>query len=131
MRAFASGAVACGDTLSRIRRKAGETSRIRGMEKTVEDIQRSLADPAAGVEVVETGDAAPSVSHPASAHAACAVTHADAVFCISHDAPGPVMLGWLAPVVLLPQRPRLPCTGRSLPRSRFRPGKIRRRAGAR
>jgi hypothetical protein len=40
---------------------------------------------------------------PESVQAAAAVTHANAVFCISADVPGPVMLGWLAPVVLLPE----------------------------
>jgi beta-lactamase regulating signal transducer with metallopeptidase domain len=39
---------------------------------------------------------------PESVQAAAAITHANAVFCISADVPGPVMLGWLAPVVLLP-----------------------------
>ncbi len=39
---------------------------------------------------------------PESVQAAAAITHSDAVFCISTDVPGPVMLGWLAPVVLLP-----------------------------
>ncbi len=40
---------------------------------------------------------------PESVQAAAAITHANAVFCISADVPGPVMLGWLAPVVLLPE----------------------------
>ena len=40
---------------------------------------------------------------PESVRAAWAVTHADALFCISSDVPGPVMLGWLTPVVLLPE----------------------------
>ena len=40
---------------------------------------------------------------PESVLAASAITHADALFCISSDSPGPVMLGWLAPVVLLPE----------------------------
>ena len=40
---------------------------------------------------------------PEAMHAASAITHADAVFCISAEATGPVMLGWLAPVVLLPE----------------------------
>ena len=40
---------------------------------------------------------------PDSVRAASAVTHADAVFCLSSDVPGPVMLGWLTPVVLLPE----------------------------
>ncbi len=34
--------------------------------------------------------------------AAAAITQADALFCVSEEATGPVMLGWLAPVVLLP-----------------------------
>jgi beta-lactamase regulating signal transducer with metallopeptidase domain len=40
---------------------------------------------------------------PESVRAAWAVTQADALFCISSDVPGPVMLGWLTPVVLLPE----------------------------
>ncbi len=40
---------------------------------------------------------------PESVRAAGAVTQADALFCISSDVPGPVMLGWLTPVVLLPE----------------------------
>lgn len=40
---------------------------------------------------------------PESVHAASAIAHADALFCISPEVPGPVMLGWLAPVVLLPE----------------------------
>ena len=40
---------------------------------------------------------------PESVRAASAVTQADALFCISGDVPGPVMLGWLAPVVLMPE----------------------------
>ena len=40
---------------------------------------------------------------PESVRAASAVTHADALFCVSADVPGPVMLGWLTPVVLLPE----------------------------
>ncbi len=40
---------------------------------------------------------------PQSVLAASAVTHADALFCLSSDSPGPVMFGWLAPVVLLPE----------------------------
>lgn len=40
---------------------------------------------------------------PESVQAAAAITHANAVFCISSSIPGPVMLGWLAPVVLLPE----------------------------
>jgi beta-lactamase regulating signal transducer with metallopeptidase domain len=40
---------------------------------------------------------------PESVRAASAITHADAVCCISTEIAGPVMLGWLAPVVLLPE----------------------------
>jgi beta-lactamase regulating signal transducer with metallopeptidase domain len=40
---------------------------------------------------------------PESVRAASAVTHADALFCVSAEVPGPVMLGWLTPVVLLPE----------------------------
>jgi len=40
---------------------------------------------------------------PEAMQAASAITHADALFCISGEATGPVMLGWLAPVVLLPE----------------------------
>lgn len=40
---------------------------------------------------------------PEPVRAASALTHADALFCISAEARGPVMLGWLAPVVLLPE----------------------------
>ena len=40
---------------------------------------------------------------PESVRAAGAVTQTDALFCISADVPGPVMLGWLTPVVLLPE----------------------------
>jgi len=40
---------------------------------------------------------------PESVRAAASVTQADALFCISSDVPGPVMLGWLTPVVLLPE----------------------------
>ncbi|HLJ49005.1 MAG TPA: M56 family metallopeptidase [Bryobacteraceae bacterium] len=40
---------------------------------------------------------------PESIQAASAITHADALFCVSAEATGPVMLGWLAPVVLLPE----------------------------
>lgn len=45
----------------------------------------------------------PMYPTPESVRAASAVTQADAVFCVSQDIPGPVMLGWLAPVVLLPE----------------------------
>ena len=40
---------------------------------------------------------------PESVKAASAVTQADAVFCVSTQVPGPVMLGWLNPVVLMPE----------------------------
>jgi beta-lactamase regulating signal transducer with metallopeptidase domain len=40
---------------------------------------------------------------PEPVRAAGAVTQTDALFCISSDVPGPVMLGWLTPVVLLPE----------------------------
>ena len=40
---------------------------------------------------------------PDSITAASAVTHADALFCICPRISGPVMLGWLTPVVLLPE----------------------------
>jgi beta-lactamase regulating signal transducer with metallopeptidase domain len=40
---------------------------------------------------------------PESITAASAVTHADALFCICPRISGPVMLGWLTPVVLLPE----------------------------
>lgn len=40
---------------------------------------------------------------PESVRAASAVTHADALFCVSEEIPGPVMLGWLTPVVLMPE----------------------------
>ena len=40
---------------------------------------------------------------PESVRAAGALTQADALFCVSSELPGPVMLGWLAPVVLLPE----------------------------
>jgi beta-lactamase regulating signal transducer with metallopeptidase domain len=46
--------------------------------------------------------ATPLYPVPESVEAACALTHADALFCISSDVPGPVMLGALRPVVLLP-----------------------------
>lgn len=39
---------------------------------------------------------------PESVRAASAVTQVDALVCISPNVTGPVMLGWLAPVVLLP-----------------------------
>ncbi|HLK68829.1 MAG TPA: M56 family metallopeptidase [Bryobacteraceae bacterium] len=47
--------------------------------------------------------ATPLYPFPESVQAASSITHADAVFCVSSEAPGPVMLGWLAPVVLLPE----------------------------
>jgi len=40
---------------------------------------------------------------PEPVQAASAVTHGDALFCISPEVSGPVTLGWLAPVVLLPE----------------------------
>jgi beta-lactamase regulating signal transducer with metallopeptidase domain len=40
---------------------------------------------------------------PEAVKAASALTHADALICTSPDACGPVTLGWLAPVVLLPE----------------------------
>jgi beta-lactamase regulating signal transducer with metallopeptidase domain len=40
---------------------------------------------------------------PESVRAAAAVTHTDAVLCISPNVTGPVMLGWLTPVILLPE----------------------------
>ena len=48
-------------------------------------------------------EAMPLYPIPQSVLAASAVTHADALFCLSSDSPGPVMFGWLAPVVLLPE----------------------------
>ena len=47
--------------------------------------------------------ATPLYPIPESVRAASAITHADAVFCLSTEIAGPVMLGWLAPVVLLPE----------------------------
>lgn len=47
--------------------------------------------------------AAPLYPVPETLKAASAVTHADALFCLSEHAPGPVMMGWLAPIVLLPE----------------------------
>lgn len=47
--------------------------------------------------------ATPLYPVPEGLQAASAVTHADALFCISRKTAGPVMLGWLAPVVLLPE----------------------------
>lgn len=47
--------------------------------------------------------ATPLYPIPESVRAASAITHADALFCVSPEVSGPVMLGWLAPVVLLPE----------------------------
>ena len=47
--------------------------------------------------------ATPLYPIPESVEAAAALTHADALFCISSDVPGPVMLGVFRPVVLLPK----------------------------
>jgi hypothetical protein len=46
--------------------------------------------------------AAPLYPIPEAVKAASALTHADALICLSDDACSPVTLGWLAPVVLLP-----------------------------
>lgn len=46
--------------------------------------------------------ATPLYPIPESVRAAAALTHADALFCISSDVSGPVMLGIFRPVVLLP-----------------------------
>ncbi len=46
--------------------------------------------------------ATPLYPIPEAMRAAVEITHADALFCVSDEASGPVMLGWLAPVVLLP-----------------------------
>jgi len=46
--------------------------------------------------------ATPLYPIPESVQAASALTHADALFCISSDVSGPVMLGIFRPVVLLP-----------------------------
>ena len=46
--------------------------------------------------------ATPLYPIPEAMQAASAITQADALFCMSEDTTGPVMLGWLAPVVLLP-----------------------------
>ncbi len=48
--------------------------------------------------------ATPLYPIPDSIRAAAAITHADALFCVSPEVRGPVMLGWLAPIVLLPER---------------------------
>ena len=47
--------------------------------------------------------ATPLYPIPDSMKAASAITHADALICVSPHAPGPVTLGWLAPFVLLPE----------------------------
>src|ERR1051326_173715 len=47
--------------------------------------------------------ATPLYPIPESVKAASALTHTDALFCISSDVPGPVMLGVFRPVVLLPK----------------------------
>ncbi len=47
--------------------------------------------------------ATPLYPIPESIQAASSITHADALFCISPQVSGPVMLGWLSPVVLLPE----------------------------
>ena len=47
--------------------------------------------------------ATPLYPVPESVRAASAITHADALLCISSEIAGPVMLGWLTPVVLLPE----------------------------
>jgi beta-lactamase regulating signal transducer with metallopeptidase domain len=47
--------------------------------------------------------ATPLYPIPESVQAAAALTHADALFCISSNVPGPVMLGVFRPVVLLPE----------------------------
>ena len=46
--------------------------------------------------------ATPLYPVPDAMRAASAITQADALFCVSDEAAGPVMMGWLAPVVLLP-----------------------------
>ena len=46
--------------------------------------------------------ATPLYPIPESVQAASALTHADALFCISSDVSGPVMLGVFRPVILLP-----------------------------
>lgn len=46
--------------------------------------------------------ATPLYPIPEAVEAATALTHADALFCISSDVSGPVMLGMFCPVVLLP-----------------------------
>jgi beta-lactamase regulating signal transducer with metallopeptidase domain len=47
--------------------------------------------------------ATPLYPIPESVRAASALTHADALVCLSSDSSSPVMLGWLTPVVLLPE----------------------------
>src|SRR5262249_9146244 len=46
--------------------------------------------------------ATPLYPIPEAVEAASALTHADALFCVSSDVSGPVMLGVFCPVVLLP-----------------------------
>jgi beta-lactamase regulating signal transducer with metallopeptidase domain len=48
-------------------------------------------------------EAMPLYPIPESVEAAAALTHASAVFCISARLTGPATMGWLAPVVLLPE----------------------------
>ncbi len=48
-------------------------------------------------------EAMPLYPIPESVRAAAALTHSNAVFCISTRLQGPATLGWLAPVVLLPE----------------------------
>src|SRR5579871_146453 len=48
-------------------------------------------------------DSIPLYPIPESVHAAAALTHASAIFCISTRLRGPAASGWLAPVVLLPE----------------------------
>ena len=47
--------------------------------------------------------ATPLYPIPETIQAAAAITHANALFCVSPDVGGPVTLGWLAPAVLLPE----------------------------
>jgi hypothetical protein len=47
--------------------------------------------------------ATPLYPIPESVRAASALTHTDALVCLSSDSSSPVMLGWLTPVVLLPE----------------------------
>jgi hypothetical protein len=48
-------------------------------------------------------EASPLYPIPNAMRAASSITNANAMFCLSDRAAGPVMLGWLAPVVLLPE----------------------------